>query len=89
MQSQGFRRSDVDHYLYTKKVKDGSLILLIIHDIADKSRYEIDALKMGLHKTFDMKDLGDANHILGMRIIRDRNQKSLYLSKKEYIDNVL
>ena len=89
MQSQGFRRSYVDHYLYTKKAKDGSLILLIIYVddmlIADKSWYEIDALKMGLPKTFDMKDVGDANHILGMRIIQDRNQKLLYSSQKEYI----
>ena len=57
--------------------------------IARKSQYEIDALKMGLHKTFDMKDLGDANHILGMHIIRDKNKKLLYLSRKEYIGKVL
>ena len=81
MQSQGFRRSDADHCLYTKKAKDDSLILLIIYVddmlIAGKSQYEIDALKMGLHKTFDMKDLGDANHSLGMHIIWDKNQKLL------------
>ena len=93
MQSQGFRRSDVDHCLYTKKAKHGSLILLIIYVddmlIVGKSQYEIDALKMGLHKTFDMEDLGDANHILGMCIIWDRNKKLLYLSQKEYIGKVL
>ena len=43
---------------------------------------------MGLSKTFDMKDLGDAISHLGMRIIRDRNQKLLYLSHKEYIGKV-
>ena len=93
MQSHGFRRSDVDHYLYTKKAKDGSLILFTIYVddmlIEGKSRYEIDALKMGLHKTFDMKDFGDANHILGMCIIHDKNKKLLYLSQKKYISKVL
>ena len=36
-----------------------------------------------------MKDLGDANHILGMRIRRDRGQGLLYLSQTEYIGKVL
>eukprot|EP00249_Psilotum_nudum_P008877 c21567_g2_i1 orf=70-546(+) len=93
MQSQGFRRSDVDHCLYTKSAQDGSLIILIIYVddilIAGKSHSEISNLKIGLHKTFEMKDLGDANHILGMRITRDRAHKRLYLSQKEYIGKVL
>ena len=36
-----------------------------------------------------MKDLGNANHILGMRIIRDRNQKLVYLSQETYIGKIL
>ena len=36
-----------------------------------------------------MKDLGDANHILGMRIIKDRTKRILYLSQKDYISKVL
>ncbi|MCO5607037.1 hypothetical protein L7F22_061228 [Adiantum nelumboides] len=40
-------------------------------------------------KVFDMKDMGEASHILGMRIQRDRSKKMLYLSQEEYIDKVL
>ena len=69
MKSQDFRRSDIDHCLYTKKALDGSLLILIsyVDDmlIAGKSRKEMDALKKRVHLTFDMKDLGDANHIFG------------------------
>ncbi|MCO5567257.1 hypothetical protein L7F22_020946 [Adiantum nelumboides] len=36
-----------------------------------------------------MKDLGDASHILGMRIIRDRNRGLLYLSQQTYVEKVL
>ena len=50
---------------------------------------ELAALKSKLNDTFDMKDLGDASHILGMRIVRDRDKKLLYLSQTEYIDKVL
>ena len=50
---------------------------------------ELAALKSKMNDTFDMKDLGDASHILGMRIVRDRDKKLLYLSQAEYIDKVL
>ena len=36
-----------------------------------------------------MKDLGNASHILGMRIVRDRDKKLLFLSQTEYINKVL
>ncbi|MCO5605084.1 hypothetical protein L7F22_059262 [Adiantum nelumboides] len=36
-----------------------------------------------------MKDLGDASHILGMRIIRDRSHGLLYLSQQIYVEKVL
>ena len=36
-----------------------------------------------------MKDLGDAEHILGMRIRRLRDQHTLYLSQEKYIEKVL
>ena len=87
MHSQGFKHSNEDSCLYVTKPRDGQLIMLILYVddmlIAGKSRYEIDALKMGLHKTFGMKDFGDTNYILWMRIIWDINKKLLYLSQKE------
>ena len=58
--------------------------------IAGKSLKEMNVLKKGLHQqTFNMKDLGHASHILGMRITRDRKQHLLYLSQEEYIGKVL
>lgn len=38
---------------------------------------ELAALKSKVNDTFDMKDLGDASHILGMHIVRDRDKKFL------------
>ena len=74
MMSQGYRRSEIDHYLYTKRANDGNLMILIVYVddmlIASKNRDEIDALKKKLHNNFDMKDLGNASHILGMWVVR-------------------
>ena len=91
MLSQEYRGSDIDHCLYTKQAKDGSLLILILYVddmlIAGTNINELAALKSKLNDTsFDMKDLGDASHILGMRIVRDRDKKLLYF---EYIDKVL
>ena len=36
-----------------------------------------------------MKDLGAANKILGMEIIRDRGGSELWLSQKSYVEDVL
>ena len=49
---------------------------------------EINKLKQQMSKEFDMKDLGEAKQILGMRIIRDRSEGTLVLSQ-EYIEKVL
>ena len=38
---------------------------------------------------FDMKELGEANFILGIRLWRDRKNKMLGLSQAGYIDKVL
>ncbi|MGJ2631364.1 reverse transcriptase domain-containing protein, partial [Salmonella enterica subsp. enterica serovar Paratyphi A] len=50
---------------------------------------EISAFKSKMAKYFDMKDMGEASHILGMRIERDRSKKLIWLSQTEYIDKVL
>ena len=42
-----------------------------------------------MSKTFSMKDLGAAKQILGMRILRDRKNKKLWLSQEKYIEKVL
>ena len=85
--------SEEDHCFYVKKAIDGSLLILIIYVddmlLAGKCKQSLDALKVELHKAFEMKDLGIASHILGMHIHRDREKRLLYLSQKEYIGKVL
>ena len=49
----------------------------------------IEDCKRNLTIEFDMKDLGAARQILGMRITRDRKERKLTLSQEEYIKKVL
>ena len=73
MLSQGYKRSDIDHCLYTKQAKDGSLLILILYVddmlLVGTNIKELVASKLKLNDSLDMKDLGVANHILGMHIL--------------------
>ena len=55
--------------------------------IAKDSKWDIDKLKEELFKEFEMKDLGVAKQILGIRITR--NNGVLRLSQEEYVNKVL
>ena len=57
--------------------------------IAGSSIEEINNLKKQLSKQFEMKDLGAAKQILGIRIIRDKTNGTLKLLQLEYVKKVL
>ena len=59
-------------------------ILLIGNDVGVLS-----SVKVWLSSQFDMKDLGEASHILGIKLLRDRKQRMLGLSQATYIDKIL
>ena len=61
-------------------------LLLYVDDmlIAAKSMSDIDELKKQLSNEFEMKDLGAAKKILGMKISRDRPSGKVYLSRRIY-----
>ena len=46
-------------------------------------------VRVWLSKQFDMKDLGEVGHILGIKDIRDRKKRMLCLSQASYIDTIL
>ncbi|NHV87521.1 reverse transcriptase domain-containing protein, partial [Escherichia coli] len=72
---------------------DGSLIILLLYVddmlIAGQNKDTVQELKQQLSSAFSMKDLGPAEHILGMRIRRDRKDCLLYLSQERYLTKVL
>uniref|UniRef100_A0A2N9GNZ7 Reverse transcriptase Ty1/copia-type domain-containing protein n=1 Tax=Fagus sylvatica TaxID=28930 RepID=A0A2N9GNZ7_FAGSY len=45
--------------------------------------------KFCLGSKFEMKDMGPANYVLGIRISRDRDSKLIYLDQENYLEKVL
>ncbi|KAL9261973.1 Retrovirus-related Pol polyprotein from transposon TNT 1-94-like protein [Drosera capensis] len=93
MLNHGYSRSAYDSCVYYRRLHDGSFIYLLLYVddmlIAAKNLSQVQELKKQLSTEFDMKDLGSAKKILGMKISRDRKCGKLYLSQKRYIKKVL
>lgn len=86
----GFEQSLADPCLFTHKAK-GITLLVYVDDMlaaADKN----DSLHWFFKKLddrFNAKDLGEVKKILGARVTRDRETRTLYLDQEQYITNVL
>ncbi|GAV67226.1 zf-CCHC domain-containing protein/rve domain-containing protein/RVT_2 domain-containing protein/gag_pre-integrs domain-containing protein/UBN2_2 domain-containing protein, partial [Cephalotus follicularis] len=47
------------------------------------------ATQKWLSSTFEMKDMGEASYVLGVKIIRDRSKRFLGLSQETYIKKII
>lgn len=93
MKDQGFRQSPYDQCVYISGEElTGRIYLLIYVDdmlLVSKSMDLIQNLKDKLSREFEMKDLGAATRILGMDILRNREEGTLKLSQGKYLEKVL
>ncbi|KAH9726277.1 Integrase catalytic domain-containing protein [Citrus sinensis] len=93
IQEHKFTKSEHDYCVYFRRLPDGAFIYLLLYVddilIALKNRDEIERLKKQLASEFEMKDLGDAQRILGMEIHRDKKNQSVWLTQKSYLKRVL
>ena len=91
-ESLGFTRSNADHSLFYKD-EDGDLLIVAIYVddklIFSKNLNAIKCLKLQLSKHFEITDLGEAHWILGMEVVRDRQQGIISLSQCRYVETIL
>ena len=81
-----------DHCMYLKRSNNGIVILsLYVDDIllVGNSKEMIDTTKKWLSSNFEMKDMGEASYVLGVKIVRDRAKRFLRLSQETYIKRML
>jgi hypothetical protein len=75
-----FTMMEEDHYMYLKCSNNSFIILpLYVDDILiDRNNKEmIDTTKKWLSSNFEIKNMGEANYILGVNIIRDHAKRLL------------
>ncbi|GMI78221.1 cysteine-rich RLK (RECEPTOR-like protein kinase) 8 [Hibiscus trionum] len=90
--SFSFVENIMDQCIY-QKVSGSTICFLILYvdDIllATNEKCMLHEVKQFLSKNLDMKDIGDASYIIGIKIHRDRHKGVLGLSQETYINKVL
>jgi hypothetical protein len=88
----GFTRSRVDHCVYYLR-RSGQVVIIFIYvddsGIVSSSLHLLGQVKEFLHAHFAMKDLGEAEYVLGIQLIRSPDLKSIILSQKAYLLSIL
>jgi hypothetical protein len=90
--SFGFIENPMDQCIY-QKVSGSKICFLILYvdDIllATNDKGFLHEVKQFLSKNFDMKDMGEASYVIGIKIHKDRLRGILGLSQETYINKVL
>ena len=71
---------------------NGSIILFFYVDdivLLGRNLEEIESFKKALISRYEMRDIGDLQWFLGIRIIRDRQNCTIWLSQDAYIDKLI
>ena len=90
MLNSGFKINECDKCVYVKDTSKGYVMLCLYVDvmlIIGSDDKMIRSTKDMLKARFDMKDMGLADVILGVKIIR--TQTGLVLSQSHYVDKIL
>ncbi|KAH9727213.1 Integrase catalytic domain-containing protein [Citrus sinensis] len=91
--SLGYNRLSSYHCAYYKRFEDNDFIILLLYVddmlVVGPNKDRLQELKAQLAKEFEMKDLGPINKILGMQIHRDRNNRKIWFSQKNYLKKIL
>ena len=92
MHEHGYNRCHLNR-VYFKSLDNESYIILCLYVddmlVARSNMDHIKGPKFQLAHAFTMKDLGAAKQILGMKICRDRKNKTLMLSHADYVEKLL
>jgi hypothetical protein len=85
----GFEPLKSDNCVYINKA--GVILVTYVDDmlITGPDITEINKVKEALKKEFEMDDLGPVNYFLGVRIVRNRANRSIALIQDAYISKVL
>jgi len=90
--SYGFVENTVDRCIYMKVSESMFIILVLYVDdilLATNNVAMLHDVKKFLSNNFEMKDIGEASYVIGIKIFHDISQGLLGLSQKSYINKVL
>jgi hypothetical protein len=79
--------------MFLRKDKDGSIEIICVYVddylVAAKTKQQVDDIFNDLMKEIKMKRQGELHYLLGVKIIRDRKNRTLHLSQEAAINRIL
>ena len=90
--SFGFVENPMDQCIYQKVSGSKTCFLVLYVDdilLATNDKGMMHRVKQFLSKKFDLKDMGEASYVIGIKIHRDRSRGILGISQETYINKVL
>lgn len=90
LKKPGFEPLTTDGCIFKKEAR-GALLLLYVDDlrVAAATTADIDHTVNSLAGIFELKKLGEAGSFLGYSIVRDRNNRIIYLHQANYVNKIL
>lgn len=92
LSSLGYKRTECEHSFYIyEKGKTKVFVPVYVDDltIASNDKEAVIKLKEDLKAQFKLRDLGPTEFILGIKVERDRPNRTVYLSQSSYIQSIL
>jgi hypothetical protein len=92
LRTMGFNRLESDQGLYIYQKDEVRIIMPIWVDdvtLASNSQDAISGVIKQLQSHFKLRDLGPTSYLLGIEITRNRSQRSISLSQRQYIVDIL
>jgi len=90
LSSIGFSKSEADPCVYIA-YNPFVIIAVYVDDliVLTKTQHEMDRVKVVLSDRFRMKDMGQLHYCLGISIVQDKENNTVYLHQNQYIENLL
>ena len=91
LKNMGFEQTKSDPCLYVSSEGELCIIAVYIDDIVlgTKSKKRMTDVKSKLFAQFEVKDLGDLQYLLGVSIIQNCSEKSVWIGQPAYTLNIL
>lgn len=92
LKNMGFTQSNSDPCIYYRGTEESMFYMGVYVDdivIAGRTVKEIEQVKSDLSKKFNIKDMGKLHHFLGMTVLQDEENGSVWIGQPAYTENLL
>jgi hypothetical protein len=88
----GFTRCEVDQAVFFKRDENEKLSVVVVHvddcTIAASSLELVEDLKTRMKEHVEITDMGELHWLLGIEVKRNREERTISLSQRSYIDSI-